>query len=319
MRRPLTVKRATGVGFTFFLFIPIIYSGEAPENLFYTTMPSNEKQWSSANPGLIVILLDQSGSMLGDYEGGDSKTVFASKAVNKVIDNLIQKNYNGDVPKNRCFVSVIGYNHNVKELCSGWLSELDENPLKVETVKEKQPNGNGGIIEIEVEQPIWVEPITEDGATNMKGAFELAKELVSKWMSDHATEKDPAPIIINISDGEPYYEGKHPEICMKETKEVAQSIMAMSNADGNVLIFNARIEKDGGRKVFPNSESELKSAEEKFIYESTSYIPESYKKAARKVGLDVKEGSKGCIFEADGIQLIQLINFGSSMGQGDLR
>lgn len=280
---------------------------------------NNDKQWSSANPGLLVILLDQSGSMMSNYEGNDSKTVFASKAVNKVIDNIIQKNFAGEAPKNRCFIAVIGYNHEVKELCSGWLTDLDNNPLRIENVKVKQPDGNGGIIEIEIEQPIWVEPITKDGATNMKGAFELAKELVSKWMADHNSEKDPAPVIINISDGVPYYNGKDVRICMQETKEVAQSIMALSNNDGNVLIFNARIEKDGGRKVFPSSESEMTSEEERFIYDSTSVIPEAYKAAARKVGLEVKDGSRGCIFEADGVQLIQLINFGSSMGQGDIK
>ena len=148
-------------------------------------MAKNEKQWSSAHPGLLIIFLDQSGSMLMPYSGKDSKTVFASKAVNKVIDNIIQKNFDGEAPKNRCFISVIGYNHNVKELCSGWLKDLDNNPLKIEKVKEKQPNGNGGIIEVEVEQPVWVEPITQDGATNMKGALDLAKETVINWMNDH--------------------------------------------------------------------------------------------------------------------------------------
>lgn len=78
-------------------------------------MAQNEKQWSSATPGLLMILLDQSGSMLNDYEGNESATVFASRAVNKVIDNIIQKNCNGEAPKNRCFISVIGYNHNVKD------------------------------------------------------------------------------------------------------------------------------------------------------------------------------------------------------------
>ena len=77
-------------------------------------MAKNEKQWSSATPGLLIILLDQSGSMLSQYEGSDSRTVFASRAVNKVIDNIIQKNFDGDAPKNRCFISVIGYNHNEK-------------------------------------------------------------------------------------------------------------------------------------------------------------------------------------------------------------
>lgn len=99
-------------------------------------MAKNDKQWSSATPGLLIILLDQSGSMMSDYEG-TTRTKFATLAVNKVIDNIISKNAYEDAPKNRCFISVIGYNHNVKELCSGWLKDLDANPLRYETVKKK--------------------------------------------------------------------------------------------------------------------------------------------------------------------------------------
>ncbi len=114
-------------------------------------MAKNEMQWSSATPGLLIILLDQSGSMLEQYEGSDTRTVFASRAVNKVIDNIIQKNFDGDAPKNRCFISVIGYNHNVKELCSGWLKDLAANPLRYESLKKKMPDGTGGIIEVDVQ------------------------------------------------------------------------------------------------------------------------------------------------------------------------
>ena len=280
-------------------------------------MAKNDKQWSSAHPGLLIILLDQSGSMLMPYSGSDSKTVFASKAVNKVIDNIIQKNFDGEAPKNRCFISVIGYNHNVKELCSGWLKDLDNNPLKIEKVKEKQPNGNGGIIEVEVEQPIWVEPITQDGATNMKGALDLAKETVINWMNDHQDKDDPAPVIINISDGVPYYHGLDVHLCMEETTKVANEIMNLSNADGNVLIFNAMIEKDGAKSVFPNDINKLNEEEAKFLFNITSVIPDSYKGAAAKNGLEMMENSRGCIFQADAVQLIQLIDFGSSKGQGD--
>ena len=45
-------------------------------------------------------------------------------------------------------------------------------------------------------------------------------------------------------------------------------------------------------------------------------MPASYKAAAEKNELPTKEGSRGCIFGADGVQLIQLIDFGSSKGQG---
>ena len=277
-------------------------------------MAKNEKQWSSATPGLLIILLDQSGSMMEPYEGGKNRTEFASLVVNKVIDNIIQKNFDGDAPKNRCFISVIGYNHNVKELCSGWLKDLDESPIRYETLKKKTPDGAGGLVEVEVKQPVWVEPITHDGATNMLGAFRMAKDLANQWINDNPDF--PAPVIINISDGVPYYDGQEPRVCMKETTALAQEIMNMSNADGNVLIFNAQIDSVPTVK-YPTSKSELNDEAGQFLYDITSVMPDSYKGAASKNELPVKDGSKVCVFGADGVDLIQLIDFGSSKGQGD--
>lgn len=287
-------------------------------------MAANEKQWSSATPGLLIILLDQSGSMMSPYEG-TTRTKFASLAVNKVIDNIIQKNFDGDAPKNRCFISVIGYDNNVKELCSGWLKDLDASPLRYETLKKKiikkSPDGAGGIleekVEIEVKQPVWVEPTDKNGATNMLGAFQLAKEVIEKWMSDPEHADYPAPVVINISDGVPYYEDKEPRECMQETVALANEIKTLSNKDGNVLIFNAQIDTANGKVVFPADKDAVSQEEAKFLYDITSEVPEAYKAAAAMNELPTEEGSRGCIFGADGVQLIQLINFGSSRGQGD--
>lgn len=278
-------------------------------------MPNNEKQWSSATPGLLIILLDQSGSMLEDFEDGKTRTQFATEVINNVIDNIIQKNFSGAAPKNRCFISVIGYNHDVKALQSGWLKELDESPLRYEVLKKKTKDGIGGLVEVEVKRPVWVEPIDRDGATNMLGAFKLAKEVIEKWMDDHSD--GPAPVIINVSDGVPYYDGKDPRECMKETVALANEIMAMSNSDGNVLIFNAQIDKVRPKVKFPSSRTELTQEAGQFLFDITSEVPESYKAAAKKNDLPTEEGSRGCIFGADGIDLIQLIDFGSSKGQGD--
>ena len=279
-------------------------------------MAKNEMQWSSATPGLLIILLDQSGSMLKQYEGSDSRTVFASRAVNRVIDNIIQKNFDGEAPKNRCFISVIGYNHNVKELQSGFLKDLAANPIRYEELKKKISDGAGGIVVSDVKQPVWVEPITEDGATNMLGAFELAKNTIERWISSNPN--GPAPVIINISDGVPYYDEKDPRECMKETASLVQQIMNISNADGNVLVFNAQIDNKGNNTiVFPTDRSKLTQEDAQFLFDITSEVPDSYKSAAEKNDLPVEKGSRGCIFNADGVQLIQLIDFGSSKGQGD--
>lgn len=274
-------------------------------------------QWSSATPGLLIILIDQSGSMTLDYDGTDTRTVFATRAINRVINEIIQKNFNGDSPKDRCFIAVIGYNHNVKELCSGYLSDLELNPLRIETVKQKIPDGAGGLVEVEKKMPIWIEPIDSDGATNMRGAFEMAKGIVTKWLEEKPLH--PAPVIINISDGMPYYEGKEPKECMKETIEVARQIKELSCEDGNVLIFNAEIGNSGTKIVFPFDRSSVNAAGDgaSFLYDISSEIPEGYLDAAAKNELPVKPHSRGCIFSAEGTDLINLINFGSSKGQKD--
>lgn len=253
---------------------------------------------------------------MSKYDGNDSKTVFATKAVNRVIDTIIQKNFDGESPKNRCFISVIGYNHEVKQLSSGYLKALDENPLRVETIKKKESDGAGGIVQVDYPMPIWVEPITKDGTTNMKGAFEMAKAIIEKWIQDKPN--NPAPVVINISDGVPYYDGKDVGECMKETIDVARDIMNLSVADGNVLIFNALIKATGLNQVFPNSLDECPNEESKFLFEISSLVPDPYKAIAQVKELPVKEGSKGCIFEADGVQLISLIDFGSSKANRDI-
>lgn len=282
-------------------------------------MAANDMQWSSATPGYLIILIDQSGSMMNPYEG-ETRISFASKAINRVINEIIQKNFNGDKPKNRCFITVIGYNHNVKEICSGYLTDLYSNPIRIDSVKKKMPDGAGGIIEIDTKMPVWVEPIDKDGATNMKGAFEMAKELVSKWMEDKP--QNPAPVIINISDGMPYYNGQDVSICMRETIDVANEIMNLSCEDGNVLIFNAEVGSENGTKVvFPNDKSTISSAGTgaEFLYEITSVVPKGYKEAAAKNELPMSDNARGCIFHAEGVDLINLINFGSSKGQKDKR
>lgn len=276
-------------------------------------MAANEKQWSSATPGLLIFLLDQSGSMTLPYEAGESRSEFASKAVNRMIDNIIQSNYNGDSPKNRCYISVIGYNHNVKPICNGYLKELDESPLKLEEITKKILDGAGGIIETKVKMPIWVEPIREDGATNMKGAFEMAKEIVEKWIMDYPER--PAPVIINISDGCPYYQGLNENICMQETIQVVNQIKSVSCDDGNIQIFNAMI-GDGPKDEFPTTKKGI-SVEADFLFEISTTIPDAYRPAAHTKGLNIPEGARGCICQCDAVQLIQLIDFGSSKGQGD--
>lgn len=283
-------------------------------------MASHIKQWSSATPGLLIFLIDQSGSMLNQYKDtSDSRTVFATRVVNRVINDIIKKNFNGTQPKDRCFIVVIGYSVDASEQCSGYLSSLHSSPKRLEQVKKSISDGAGGLVEIDKTMPIWVEPTQKDGWTAMNQAFRMAKEIIERWISDNP--ESPAPVIINISDGIPYYNHKDSAECARETAEIAKEIMGIKTSDGNVLIFNAEIGEGATQIILPNSVNEVQAGGKgaEFLYEISSEIPEGYMGAADKNGLTpyLKDGSKGAVFAADAEFLIKLIDFGSSKGQRD--
>ncbi len=148
----------------------------------------------------------------------------------------------------------------------------------------------------------------------MAAAFKMAKQIIEKWVEDKPDS--PAPVIINVSDGVPYYNHKDSAECALETAQIAKEIMGINTADGNVLIFNAEIGDGATQIILPNSIEEVRAGGKgaQFLYEISSVIPEGYRGAALKNGLELKEGSKGAVFAADAVSLIKLIDFGSSKG-----
>lgn len=284
-------------------------------------MAEHQHLWSSSNPGRLIILLDQSGSMTLPYEGNDNRTEFAAKALNRIIDTIIKKNLkheNGkEVYKERCFLSVIGYDSKVHDLLptpksdkdkKHFLKFLNDNPIRIKKVKKMVSDGAGGLTEIEYPMPIWVEPIKEDKWTDMKRAFELAKKLIEIWITENPTTE--APIILNISDGLPYYDEKSVSDCMSETEQVVSQIKSIHCPNEYVKIFNVMI-GNGTKTEFPTSTNGLNN-EAKFLYEISTELSDDDCEIAKNCGLNASKGSRGVIYQADGVSLIQFINFGSS-------
>ena len=179
---------------------------------------------SSANPRLLVLLTDESEESV--------------KLVNYLIDKTIGINFDGETPKNRCFISVIGYNHSVKELCSGWLRELDSSLiLRLESHLKIVPDGAGGLVEVEVKQPVWVEstelPISID---KFDRAVHFAKVLSLKWSEDNCM----SPIVIDCS-----------KVCHADyAKEEIEQLKAIATKDGNLLFFGCYPQKEDGFGIF---------------------------------------------------------------------
>jgi len=264
----------------------------------YRIMPNNEMKWSSNTPGEIIFLLDQSGSMTQSFVNGESRSEFACKAINSLIDDIIQRNSKGFEPKNRAHIAVIGYNSDVQCILDGFLNEINE--MNVEEYED-------GV-------PMWIKPTYEDGATNMKDAFELAKKIIEKWIT--TCPNNPAPVIINISDGHPYYNNMDYQKCMQETKDVVNQIKKLDTHDGKVQIFNVMIGNGDPSCVvkFPINDNDCKNDESRFLFDISTQIPESYIEEARhKFGITCEQGAKGVIYQANDTDIVDLIRFGSTM------
>ena len=282
---------------------------------------NNSQQWSSATPGYIIFLVDQSGSMEEAYPEKGNKANFSAMVINRTIYELININMDGDTVKDRVFISLIGYGgtggDSVDEIRSDYLSQFADKPLRIESGKQKISDGNGGLIEIDVQTPIFIDPVY-NGLTPMGRAFELAQKLINGWLN--AKPENPAPVIINISDGMPYDSRKDEVAAKSDAIRAATAIMALSCKDGHPLIFNSHIGDSNAKCICSASESELPDEQAKFLFTISSKIPESYKDAAQKQELAVKADSKGFVSNADPETFIKFINFGSSGGgKGDAR
>jgi uncharacterized protein YegL len=246
-----------------------------------------------------MILLDQSGSMSESNKAQD-----AAKAVNRVIYEIVLASRAGEIIKPRCYVGVIGYGTIVYPIIGGIISEVAAQPIRIERVERKVNDGAGGVISVNVEMPIWVEPKAESG-TPMAEAFEQAHSVIEKWIQSNPNSFPP--IVINVTDGEP---NDH-----TRAKVAAEKVMNLGTSDGKVLLFNAHIT---GSKIqneiqLPSNTSEITDQYAKYLFDISSEIPPRLLQAAQNLGLKPQPNARGLVFNATTETLIKLLTFGSSI------
>ena len=186
-----------------------------------------KNRFTRANPGLLVFMVDQSGSMGDPWADGKSKAEMTSLVINRCIQETIQKTTDiKEGVKDEVKIVVIGYggiekSDNAYVIVKGSNAELADSPLRTEMVTKKQPDGAGGLVETKYNMAIWVEPKAVWG-TPMASAFEMAYQLIDGWVKktqnrqvnpeagNGLPQDDPVPIIINIT-GQYFLNG---EICL---------------------------------------------------------------------------------------------------------
>ena len=268
---------------------------------------------SRSTPAYIVILIDQSFSM--DFPFGDygSRAEECAKAVNRVLRELVLACTDGEDIKNSCDVSILGYgqNESINNAFSGVLGnqpvvsiqDLTEHCLRVESTKRKIPDGAGGVIEIEDQFPVWVEPVAT-GTTPMGEALEKTYELVKTWILKHSNSFPP--IVINITDGE--------ATSVARAKVAAQKLTGLATEDGPVILLNAHIA--GGAEseiVLPASVDELPKGDTNatFLFDISTILPPVMLERASAAGMKPSPYSKGFVYKAKLETMIQLLEIGT--------
>lgn len=171
-----------------------------------------ERHLSMVTPGLLILLTDQSEESV--------------KIINSLIDDIIQANHDGEALRNRCYISVIGYNQNVKELCSGGLRELDASPLRNEIVKRLVFDGVGSFVEVEVMIPLWVNSVDNDiSDENYVNSIRLITDKTKTWSENHFMS--PPPIVLDCSS----------ECHVEKAECEINHLKKISTSDGCVLFF----------------------------------------------------------------------------------
>lgn len=253
------------------------------------------------NPTCFVILVDQSWSMSEDWKDGTQKAEGATDAVNRLLEELVLACRVGDVIRDRCHVSVIGYGEQTELVVDGMISEVTESLVDVKKTKKLIPDGAGGVVEVEVEMPIWLQPKAENG-TPMEEAFERAGEIVKRWCRDMPDGFPPS--VINITDGA----ARFPDVTATE----ARKIMNLGTTDGSALIYNIHIGNSNIDQILPHSNADFAGDNfAEFLFGISSMLPESLRSQAKAQDILVEPNARCFAYNADPVWMIRILNFGT--------
>ncbi len=266
---------------------------------------------SRSNPTCFIFLIDQSASM-SDPWGGDetrSKADGLAVIINRTLQNLVIECSKGDEVRNYFEAAVIGYGERVGPAFTGALSgreivsisEVANNPARVEERTRKLDDGVGGLIEQTVKFPVWFDPITDNG-TPMCEALRQAETLVRGWVANHPDAFPP--IVINITDG---------EATDGDPTLPAETLRNLATADGNVLLLNVHVSSTKGKQAvrFPSLDADLPDQYARQLFAMSTPLPPVMQARARELGYPIGEESRGFFYQADPVGVIEFMQIGT--------
>lgn len=266
---------------------------------------------SRTNPSCLLFLIDQSASMNDPFGAGEirkKKADGVADAINRLLQNLVIKCAKTEGVRDYYHVGVIGYGKTVHPAFSGPLAGKDlvpvshvaETPARIEERTKKVADGAGGLVEQTVKFPVWFDPVAA-GGTPMSRALTRAHSVIKRWLDNHP-DCFP-PIVINISDGEPT-DG--------DPSNLAKNLQQLASSDGNVLLFNVHLSSQNTTPIeYPDHEEGLPDKHARLLFKMSSNLPEYMRMIAHQEGIMIGEDSRGFVFNADIVSVIQFLDIGT--------
>lgn len=242
----------------------------------------------SANPGCIVVMIDQSGSMGDPFGGkpGTRKCDEVARVTNNLLTALVKrcvdfrKEKKDMIIKTRYYIYLVGY------------GARGENPYLLV--------GNGPLTPAELDKALndtkgnLIQPIADNG-TPMCAAFRWIAPTLQNYCNDNRSSHPP--IVINITDGEMTDGGPD------DFREAVKGVTDLRTDHGHALVYSFHISDKAGTPIlFPSDQSQINDEFALLLYEVSSYltwkmIRNASPEQQTKYGL--KNGCKGYVFNAD--------------------
>lgn len=268
---------------------------------------------SRSNPTAFLFLVDQSGSMDGEMSSGRSKAIQVADVLNRTLATLVTRCTKSEGTRNYFDIGVIGYGANgayngfqgaLGESVLHPISAIETSPLRIEERQKKLDDGAGGIVEQSIKFPVWFEPHAGGGTPMCQAITKAAEELVT-WCDSHPNSYPPT--VLHITDG---------ESTDGDPEELATQIRQIHTDDGAVLMFNLHLSNYGANRVeFPAAETGLPDTYAKLLFRMSSPLPDHLIRFAQEKGFTVNMESRGFMFNADAVQIVDFFDIGTRASQ----
>ena len=260
----------------------------------------------SSNPGCIVFLIDQSGSMGSMWDkSGYSMAYGASQAVNKAIEEIGLRCTKEGECKPRAMIGVYGYHHDTVEWA---ITDTASEQGGLASIASISANVKDEVFDDEDETfiPVFVKEAAS-GGTPMAEALDQIVEIVENFAQNNPNSYPP--IVINITDAQAT------DMDINDLTSKCTAIKSVSTSDGNALVWNIHISNTSAQtELCPDDGSQMPDELAKAMLDAASPVPERAKGYAQTMySWNLGEEAKCMAYNAEAKDLVRLLSFASSV------